>query len=98
MIKRYDHVFVCFQTIVKKTRAIFNKLTPENFYKLAAKLFEMPLNDKEDRIAAVMSVIFEKAVDEPAFSATYAKMVCNNYNLCNFLLFASTNLVFAMHI
>jgi hypothetical protein len=35
----------------------------------------IPLEDKEGRISAVINVLFEKAIDEPAFSAAYAKMV-----------------------
>ncbi|OXA39010.1 eukaryotic translation initiation factor 4 gamma 3 [Folsomia candida] len=61
--------------IVKDTRGILNKLTPENFDRLMVKFIGIPLQDKEGRIAAVINVLFEKAIDEPAFSAAYAKMV-----------------------
>jgi translation initiation factor 4G len=60
---------------VKKTRGILNKLTPENFEKLVQKFMDLPLEDKEERIAKVIKVVFEKAVDEPSFSKEYAKMV-----------------------
>lgn len=63
------------QDIVKKTRGILNKLTPENFSKLVHKFMNLPLEDKEERISKVIKVVFEKAVDEPSFSKEYAKMV-----------------------
>jgi hypothetical protein len=39
------------------------------------KFMKLPLNDQEGRISAVINVLFEKAIDEPAFSAAYARMV-----------------------
>ncbi len=61
---------------MKETRGILNKLTPENFDRLMDKFMSsIPLENKEGRIAAVINVLFEKAIDEPAFSAAYAKMV-----------------------
>ena len=63
------------QAIVKQTRGILNKLTPENFGKLLEKFLKLQLNDREDRISAVIKVVFEKAIDEPNFSMWYAKMV-----------------------
>lgn len=63
------------ESIVKKTRGILNKLTPDNFEKLVSKFMELPLEDKDDRILSVIVVVFEKAIDEPSFSTAYAKMV-----------------------
>lgn len=63
------------QGIVKDTRGILNKLTPENFDRLMEKFMALPLEDKEERIEAVINVLFEKAIDESAFSTAYAKMV-----------------------
>lgn len=63
------------QGIVKEARSILNKLTPENFDRLKLKFLELKLENKEDRVSAVINVLFEKAIDEPAFSASYAKMV-----------------------
>lgn len=55
---------------------MLNKLTPENFDRLMEKFMnKIPLENKEGRVAAVINVLFEKAIDEPAFSAAYAKMV-----------------------
>jgi len=63
------------EDVVKKTRSILNKLTPENFDKLIDKFLQLKLDDKDERIGAVIKVVFEKAVDEPNFCAAYAKMV-----------------------
>jgi len=60
---------------VKKTRGILNKLTPENFEKLVQKFLQLNLEDRDDRIGAVILVVFEKAIDEPSFSTAYARMV-----------------------
>lgn len=60
---------------MKEARSILNKLTPENFDRLKGKFLELKLEDKENRVDAVINVLFEKAIDEPAFSASYAKMV-----------------------
>lgn len=63
------------ESIVKKTRGILNKLTPDNFDKLVSKFMGLPLEDKDERISSVISVVFEKAIDEPSFSTAYARMV-----------------------
>ncbi|CAL8148141.1 unnamed protein product [Orchesella dallaii] len=68
-----EQIFI--DSIVKKTRGILNKLTPDNFDKLVNKFMELQLEDKDERISSVISVVFEKAIDEPSFSAAYAKMV-----------------------
>lgn len=60
---------------MKEARSILNKLTPENFDRLKGKFLELNLEDKENRVDAVINVLFEKAIDEPAFSGSYAKMV-----------------------
>lgn len=52
-----------------------NKLTPENFDKLVGKFMGLQLEDKEERISKVITVVFDKAVDEPSFSKEYARMV-----------------------
>lgn len=66
---------------MKEARSILNKLTPENFDRLKQKFLELKLENRDDRVAAVISVLFEKAIDEPAFSASYAKMVSYSYLL-----------------
>ncbi|CAL8113002.1 unnamed protein product [Orchesella dallaii] len=71
--KSEEEIFV--EAIVKEARSILNKLTPENFDRLKLKFMELKLENKENRVAAVINVLFEKAIDEPAFSASYAKMV-----------------------
>lgn len=64
---------------MKEARSILNKLTPENFDRLKLKFLELKLENQENRVDAVINVLFEKAIDEPAFSASYAKMV-KHYN------------------
>ncbi len=68
--------------MVKKTRGILNKLTPENFEKLVQKFLQLNLEDNDDRIGAVINVVFEKAIDEPSFSTAYARMVCPYSSSC----------------
>lgn len=70
-----DEEAIAVDSIVKKTRGILNKLTPDNFEKLVNKFMELPLEDKDERISSVISVVFEKAIDEPSFSTAYARMV-----------------------
>lgn len=57
----------------KKARAILNKLTPQNFEKLV-KQFKTLVIDTEAKLIMCMELVFEKAVDEPAFSKAYAAM------------------------
>ncbi len=59
--------------LIKKARAILNKLTPQKFEKLVDNFNELPI-DNEDKLKACMKLVFEKAVDEPSFSVAYAKM------------------------
>ena len=50
-----------------------NKLTPSKFEKLLNKIKSLDINT-EERLCGVIKLFFEKAVDEPVFSSTYAKM------------------------
>ncbi|XP_063597936.1 eukaryotic translation initiation factor 4 gamma 3-like [Penaeus indicus] len=59
--------------LVKKVRAILNKLTPEKFGKLSAQVTELPIDNAEKQ-KAVIDIIFEKAIDEQTYSATYAQL------------------------
>ena len=54
-------------------RGILNKITPSKFDKLLESIKSLNI-DTEDRLAGVIKLFFEKAVDEPIFSSTYAKM------------------------
>lgn len=57
----------------KKVRAILNKLTPQMFSKLVEQFKELTI-DTEPKLVQCMELVFEKAVEEPAFSSAYASM------------------------
>ena len=61
------------ENLGKEVRAILNKLTPQNFGKLVNK-FKLLVIDTEKKLVQCMELVFEKAVDEPAFSSEYASM------------------------
>jgi translation initiation factor 4G len=78
------------EKVLRQVREILNKLTPQKFQKLANDLISLDINS-EERLKGVIDVIFEKAIDEPAFSQTYA-------NLCKILSTVSTrNYYHAFH-
>jgi len=59
--------------LLKKVRAILNKLTPQKFSTLVVKFKELDI-DSEEKLVACMELVFEKALDEPVFSQAYASM------------------------
>ena len=61
------------QELLRRSRAILNKLTPQKFEKLVESFNELPI-DTEEKLKACMELVFEKAVDEPGFSVAYARM------------------------
>lgn len=50
-----------------------NKLSPQNFQKLIQQVHTLKI-DTADKLSNVIGLVFEKAVDEPGFSETYALM------------------------
>ena len=60
--------------VLKRMRGILNKLTPDNFGKLLENVKQLPLGNNNNLLTGVIDLIFEKAVDEQAFSTTYAKL------------------------
>lgn len=48
-------------------------MTPQNFDKLISQVRLMNINSSE-RLSGVIDLVFEKALDEPNFSTTYALM------------------------
>ncbi|MBN3303314.1 IF4G1 factor, partial [Amia calva] len=66
------------QELFRRVNGILNKLTPQMFQPLMRQVDELTI-DTEQRLQGVMELIFEKAISEPNFSATYA-------NLCQCLL------------
>ncbi|XP_065084308.1 eukaryotic translation initiation factor 4 gamma 3-like [Ochlerotatus camptorhynchus] len=61
------------QELFKRFRSILNKLTPENFVKLVKQVHTFVINNDE-RLNGCINLVFEKAISEPTFSETYAKM------------------------
>lgn len=61
------------EELKKKVLSILNKLTPQKFQTLVEKFQELPI-DTQDKLSMCMELVFEKAVDEPAFSVAYAQM------------------------
>nr|XP_022920525.1 eukaryotic translation initiation factor 4 gamma 3 isoform X3 [Onthophagus taurus] len=59
--------------LYKKVRGILNKLTPQKFDALLQQIKNLQI-DTSDRLQGVIDLVFEKAVDEPNFSVSYANM------------------------
>ncbi|XP_066558938.1 eukaryotic translation initiation factor 4 gamma 1-like [Amia ocellicauda] len=59
------------QELFRRVNGILNKLTPQMFQPLMRQVDELTI-DTEQRLQGVMELIFEKAISEPNFSATYA--------------------------
>lgn len=59
--------------LLKKVRGILNKLTPQKYDALKDQILSFKL-DTEDRLRRILDLIFEKAVDEPAFCIQYANL------------------------
>ncbi|XP_055935890.1 eukaryotic translation initiation factor 4 gamma 3-like isoform X2 [Argiope bruennichi] len=61
----------------RSVQGVLNKLTPQKFETLLSQLKGLNI-DTEEKLALVIDLIFEKAIDEPNFSVPYA-------NLCKHL-------------
>ncbi|BES99208.1 Eukaryotic translation initiation factor 4 gamma [Nesidiocoris tenuis] len=59
--------------IFRRVRGILNKLTPEKFDKLSDDLVKEELNT-DVILKGVIFLVFEKALDEPKYSAMYAQL------------------------
>ncbi|XP_033642512.1 eukaryotic translation initiation factor 4 gamma 3-like [Asterias rubens] len=59
--------------LMKKMKALLNKLTPNNFSKLKDQVLGYSI-DTEERLKGVIDTVFEKAISEQAFSRTYAQL------------------------
>nr|CAH0102790.1 unnamed protein product [Daphnia galeata] len=59
--------------VLKTVRGLLNKMTPSKHDKLFAQIENLPI-DTEERLAGVIQLFFEKAISEPFFAPTYAKM------------------------
>lgn len=61
------------EDMLKRFRGILNKLTPQNYQKLQSQIDQLTINTV-DRLTKVIELIFDKAIDEPAFCVQYAKL------------------------
>ncbi|XP_037925471.1 eukaryotic translation initiation factor 4 gamma 3 isoform X2 [Hermetia illucens] len=59
--------------LLRKVRGILNKLTPEKFEILVEQIMSLQI-DTAEKIIGVMELVFEKAIDEPNFSMSYARL------------------------
>lgn len=57
----------------RKVRGVLNKLTPEKFSTLLEQIQQLNI-DTVNKLDAVVSLVFEKAIDEPNFSVAYAAL------------------------
>ncbi|XP_037949432.1 eukaryotic translation initiation factor 4 gamma 3 isoform X2 [Teleopsis dalmanni] len=61
------------EDLVRRVRGILNKLTPEKFDALVEEIIKLKI-DTPDKMEDVMILVFEKAIDEPNFSVSYARL------------------------
>eukprot|EP00088_Acartia_fossae_P040683 TRINITY_DN423_c0_g1_i4.p1 TRINITY_DN423_c0_g1~~TRINITY_DN423_c0_g1_i4.p1 ORF type:complete len:1453 (-),score=413.83 TRINITY_DN423_c0_g1_i4:690-5048(-) len=61
------------ESLGKKVRAILNKLTPQKFQTLVVQFKELEI-DTEEKLKLTIDLVFEKAVEEPAYSKAYASL------------------------
>ncbi|KAK2702923.1 eukaryotic translation initiation factor 4 gamma 1-like [Artemia franciscana] len=61
------------QDLKKAIRGRLNKLTPENYDKISKNILEMEV-DTEERLSAMVQIIFDKVVDEPIYAPKYAEL------------------------
>ena len=61
------------EALAKRVRSILNKLCPQKFDTLVNQFMELPI-DNMDKMIKATDLVFEKALDEPAFAVAYARM------------------------
>lgn len=61
------------EELVRRVRGILNKLTPERFDTLVEEIIKLKI-DTPDKMDEVIVLVFEKAIDEPNFSVSYARL------------------------
>jgi translation initiation factor 4G len=59
--------------IPRKTQGILNKLTQDQFEVLRAKLLELEI-DTAELLSTIIQLIYNKAVQEPLYRSTYARL------------------------
>ncbi|KAL5274291.1 EIF4G3 family protein [Megaselia abdita] len=61
------------EDLKKRVRGILNRLTPEKFEVLVSEIMKLQI-DTSNKLNDVMILVFEKAIDEPKFSSSYASL------------------------
>ena len=61
------------EELLKRFRGILNKLTPQKYEKLILQIDQLTI-DTEERSTKIIELIFDKAVEEPAFCVFYAQL------------------------
>jgi len=64
------------EALIKRARGMLNKLTPQNFEKISNQFVNLEITTL-DKLRKMIELIFDKAVDEPAFCDQYA-LLCTN--------------------
>ena len=59
--------------LIKRARGMLNKLTPQNFDKISRQFLSVEI-DTGEKLKRMIELIFDKAVDEPAFCEQYAQL------------------------
>lgn len=59
--------------LIRRVRGILNKLTPERFDTLVEEIIKLKI-DTQEKMDEVIVLVFEKAIDEPNFSVSYARL------------------------
>ncbi|KJE96765.1 hypothetical protein CAOG_07037 [Capsaspora owczarzaki ATCC 30864] len=65
-------------TIFRNVRSLLNKLTPDNYERIATSLLDVGIRNVEI-LKGIILLIFEKAIDEPQYSTMYASL-CTKLN------------------
>ncbi|KAJ8364542.1 hypothetical protein SKAU_G00133730 [Synaphobranchus kaupii] len=61
------------QELFGRMHSILNKLIPEKSEQLVKQVAELQM-DTTERLQGIVDIIFEKAICEPKFASTYARM------------------------
>jgi len=61
------------ESLIKRARGMLNKLTPQNFEKIRNDFMNFKI-DQVVKLKKLIELIFDKAVDEPAFCDQYAQL------------------------
>ena len=73
---KIDESVLDIENLKKQFRSILNKLTPNNFDSLAAKVTNLNI-DTEEKLGEVIDIVFAKALSEPGYSILYGRMCCH---------------------